>query len=57
MEDKDREVYAHVIDALMAVQATLVALRGPIELLNGTATNLTQLALRLERKLEDVPAE
>lgn len=46
MDDKDREVYARVIDTLLGVQAALVALRGPIELLNATATNLTGLVLQ-----------
>lgn len=57
MEDKTHELIAKLVDLIMAQHDATNRVLRAVELTNGTMTQLTALALRLERRLDDVPAE
>ncbi len=56
MDQKDREIYAHVIDAIVANTHAINKLIPVIELLQGSVTHLLSLYIK-ERDHEQQPAE
>jgi hypothetical protein len=57
MDTSDLEVYARVADLLVSLTTSTNQLREVVVALNHSVTNLTALGLRLEAKLDAVPAE
>ncbi|HEX6244814.1 MAG TPA: hypothetical protein VFZ61_28035 [Polyangiales bacterium] len=57
MDEREKEIYTRVIDVLLRVEATVQALQPAVITLNSSVTQLLDLGIRLERKLDAYPAE
>lgn len=57
MDTGDHEIYARVADAIVSMTVAANQLRIAVEALNVSVTSLTALTLRLESKLDALPAE